>query len=299
MIGWLSILLLLFQNPTPVGCSWGPAAQIGTLDPVVSESSGMAISRRIPNRSYRHNDSGDLARFFVMDLDGRNTKTVTVTGAAPRDWEDMALGPCDSTTDCLFFGDLGDNEHQRKNHELVVVREKSTFPATVAADYRVTLRYPDGQPRNAEAMAVHPDGSVYIATKDPARLELFRLRPEQWRTGKSPQVLELVLTLDWPKLMPNSLALGRVATAMDISPDGKRFLILTYVEAVEFFFDLSKSIPEQITWKEGRHYRRIPITTLEQEEALAWLPDGKGFLYDTEKVFPTRAARIFKVSCVN
>ena len=41
------------------------------------------------------------------------------------------------------------------------------------------------------------------------------------------------------------------------------------------------------------------ITTLEQEEALAWLPDGKGFLYDTEKVFPTRDARIFKVSCVN
>jgi hypothetical protein len=258
----------------------------------------MAISRRIPNRSYRHNDSGDHARFFVMDLKGRNTKTVAIVGGAPNDWEDMALGPCDATTDCLFFGDIGDNDHRRRNLELIVVRERPTFPASVPADYRVTMRYPDGA-HNAEAMAVHPDGSVYIATKDPARLQIFRLKPQQWRTGKGPQMLEPVLTLDWPSLMPDSLALGRVATSMDISPDGKRFLILTYVEAVEFLFDLSKPVPAQGVWKEGRHYRRIPITTLEQEEAIAYLPDGRGFLYDTERVFAQRAPRVFKVSCVN
>jgi hypothetical protein len=299
MTGWLWLLLLLYQNPTAPGCNWAPAVQIGTLDPVVNESSGMAISRRIANRSYRHNDSGDAARFFVMDLDGRNIKDVAVAGIRQKDWEDMALGPCDSTTDCLFFGDIGDNDHRRKNYELVVVREKAAFPSSVSPDYHVTMRYPDERPRNAEAMAVHPDGSVYIATKDAAHLELFRLKAEQWRNGKGVQTLELVLTLDWPKLLPRSLALGRVATAMDISPDGKRFLILTYVEAVEFFFDLSKPIPQQSAWKEARHYRRIPITTLEQEEAIAWLPDGKGFLYDTERAFPTRPARIFKVSCAN
>jgi hypothetical protein len=265
---------------------------------VISESSGMAISRRIPNRSYRHNDSGDAARFFVLDLNGRNTKTVRVAGIRPDDWEDMALGPCDATTDCLFFGDIGDNDHRRRNLELVVVRERATFPASVPADYRVTLRYPDGA-HNAEAMAVHPDGSVYIATKDPARLQIFRLKPEQWRTGKGPQTLEAVMALDWPTLMPNALALGRVATGMDISPDGKRFLFLTYVEAVEFFFDLSKPVPAQGAWREGRHYRRIPITTLEQEEAIAYLPDGRGFLYDTERVFAQRAPRVFKVNCAN
>jgi hypothetical protein len=296
--GWLTLLLLFFQNPTPVVCAWGPAAEIGTLERVISESSGMAISRKIPNRSYRHNDSGDAARFFVLDLDGRNTKTVTITGKAPNDWEDMALGPCDATTDCLFFGDIGDNDHRRRDLELIVVRERATFPASITADYRVTLRYPDAA-HNAEALAVHPDGSVYIATKDAARLRLFRLKPEQWRSRKSPQVLEQVLALDWPTLMPNALALGRVATSMDISPDGKRFIILTYVEAVEFFFDLSKPVPAQGTWKEGRHYRRIPITTLEQEEAIAYLPDGRGFLYDTERVFAQRAPRVFKVSCAN
>jgi hypothetical protein len=293
---FLALLLLFFQNPTAPVCSWAPAVEIGKLDSAVSESSGMAISRKIPNRSYRHNDSGDRARFFVMDVDGSNARRVTVTGANPYDWEDMAIGPCDRTSDCLFFGDIGDNDRRRKTLELVVVRERATFPASVAADYRVTLRYPDGA-HNAEAMAVHPNGSVYIATKDPVRLQLFRLKPEQWRSGTGVQTLEQVMVWDWASLLPGSLALGRVATAMDITPDGKRFVILTYVEAAEFLFDLSKPIPDQNTWREGRQYRRIPITTLEQEEAIAWLPDGRGFLYDTEKVFPTRAARIFKVGC--
>ncbi len=236
-----------------------------------------------------------------MDLDGRNMKIVTVAGPNPKDWEDMALGPCGDSNDCLFFGDIGDNERRRQNLELVVVRERAVFPSSVPADYRVILRYPDG-PHNAEAMAVHPDGALYIATKDPARLQIFRLKPEQWRTGKGlprEAVLEEVLTWDWATLLPNSLALGRVATGMDIAGDGKRFLILTYVEAVEFFFDLSKPVPEQRTWKEGQHYRRVSLTTLEQQEAIAYLPDGKGFLYDTERAIVSRPARIFRVNCAN
>jgi hypothetical protein len=292
----LALLLLLLQAPTPVPCAWGPAVEIGALNAIVDESSGMAISRRIPNRTSRHNDSGDTGRFFTMDLDGRNAKVVTIEAFKADDMEDMALGPCDKTTDCLFFADIGDNSRKRKSLDLVVVRERATFPGSVRPDYRVKVRYPDG-PHDAESVAVHPDGSVYVFTKDPNSSRIFRLKRSQWHDGKGPQVMELVATLELPKLLPNSLALGRVATSMDISPDGKRFLILTYVEAVEFFFDLSKPLPAPATWKEGQHYRRVALTTLEQEEAIAYLPDGRGFLYDTERPLPTRAARIMRVSC--
>src|ERR1043165_2906382 len=104
MVGILSLLLLSFQNPTPVTCSWGTAAQVGTLAPVINESSGLAISRRIQNRAYTHNDSGDTGRFFVIDLDGRNTRTVEIAGFMPVDAEDIAIGPCDTSTDCIFLG---------------------------------------------------------------------------------------------------------------------------------------------------------------------------------------------------
>ena len=298
MMGLLSLLLLVLQNPTPQSCTWRMATEVGTLNPVVNESSGMAISRKIPNRAYRHNDSGDTGRFFVMDLDGRNMKAVRIAGFAPLDVEDMAVGPCAAASDCLFFGDIGDNSNRRGSVELVIVRERSSFPAEVRADYRVTLRYPGG-PHDAEALAVHPDGTVYILTKHASSPQLFRLKRQQWHDAKGPQMLEPIATLDWAAVLPDSLSLGRLATGMDIAPDGKRFLVLTYVEAVEFRMDLSRPLPDPRTWKDGRHYRRIPITMLEQEEAIAYLPDGKAFLYDTERRNASRSARIMRVGCVN
>jgi hypothetical protein len=104
------------------------------------------------------------------------------------------------------------------------------------------------------------------------------------------QTLELVTTVRWPALLPNSLPVGRVATSMDIAPDGKRFLILTYVEAVEFFVDLSGPVG-------APRIRRIPITTLEQQEAIAYLPDGNGFIYESERAIASRPARVMRVSC--
>lgn len=286
MAGILSLLLLL-------QCSWGTSVQIGTLDPAINESSGLAISRKIPNRAYRHNDSGDRGRFFVTDLAGRNMKTVNIAGFRPLDVEGLGLGACDATTDCLFFADIGNNERERSNLELVVIREQPTFPLEVRPAYRITLRYPDGR-HDAEAVAVHPDGNVYIATKDPATMQIFRLKPEQWRRSGGPaQTMELVTTLSWPALLPNSLPLGRVATSMDIAPDGKRFIVLTYVEAVEFFVDLSGPVPS------NPRLRRIPITTLEQQEAIAYLPDGSGFIYESERAIAARPARVMRVSCGN
>jgi hypothetical protein len=292
MAGIFPLLVLLLQ------CSWGTPVEIGTLDPVIKESSGLAISRRIPNRAYRHNDSGDSGRFFVTDLAGRNVKTVNIAAFKPKDLEGVGLGPCDAATDCLFFADTGDNERKRENPELVVVREQPSFAAEVKADYRVSLRYPDGQ-HDVEAIAVHPDGNVYIATKDPRTLQIFRLKRDQWRLGKGPQTLELVVTLSWSALLPTSLPLGRVATSMDIAADGQRFILLTYVEAVEFFIDLSKPVPDTRAWKAGQQYRRIPLTTLEQQEAIAYLPDGRGFIYESERAIDARPAKVMRVSCPN
>jgi hypothetical protein len=66
---------------------------------------------------------------------------------------------------------------------------------------------------------------------------------------------------------------------------------------VELFFDLSGVLPDSKTWKEGEHYRRIELTTLEQEEAIAYLPGGRSLLYDTERPVATRPARIMRLDC--
>jgi hypothetical protein len=293
----LLLLLTLLQSSEPQACTWGSAKEVGTLASEVNESSGMAISRRIPNRTYRINDSGDSGRFFAMDVSGRGARIVNISGFNPIDTEDMAIGPCSESSDCIFIGDIGDNDRNRKDIELVVVEERPDFPSEVRAAYRVRMKYPDG-PHDAEALAVHPDGSVYIVTKEVAKSEIFRLKREQWSNPQSGVAsLELVAVLDWAALRPSTLAFTRMVTAMDIAPDGKKFLLLNYSDAMEFFVDLSAGKPDPRTWREDLDYRTIRLTTLEQEEAIAYLPDGRGLLYDTERVTETRPARIMRMDC--
>jgi hypothetical protein len=299
MMTSIALLLLFFQNPIAAVCTWNAPKEVGVLDETVNESSGLAISRRFPDRAYRINDSGDTGRFFVTDLAGRGLKIVNIQGFDPLDNEDMALGPCDRSTDCIFIGDIGDNQRRRPSIELVVVPEQAEFPSDLRAAYRVRMQYPDGS-HDAESLAVHPDGTVYITTKDATKSQIYRLKRDQWRNPQNAvQVLEPVVALDWARLRPNTLPFTRQATSMDIAPDGKRFVILTYTDAVEFFVDLSGTISAPETWKEGIHYRTVAITTLEQEEAIAYLPDGQSFLYDTERPQNVRSARIMRTDCAN
>lgn len=296
----MALLLSLLQAAGPATtCSWGPAREIGTLPAVLNESSGLAISRRIPNRSYNTNDSGDTGRFFVLDLDGRNERMVTIAGFVPVDVEDLAIGPCGDSSDCLFIADTGDNNRRRPYVELLVVKEMAEFPGTVEPFLRVRMRYPDG-PHDAEAVSVHPDGTLYITTKSSSGSKIFRLPPARWRNSTNPvETLEPVFSFDWRRVnpIPGDRDGALLATAMDIAPDGRRFLLLTYREATEFYFDLSGAIPNPATWREGREFRRIRVTELPQQEAIAYLPDGRSFLYDTERARVAPVAPIMRVDC--
>jgi hypothetical protein len=277
---WL--LALLFQNGNGYSCEWTHGSEIGQLSGPISEASGLAISRRFPDRLYHINDSGDSGRFFITSLSGGNTRAVNVRGFSPFDAEDLAFGSCGDETDCLFIGDIGNNIMFRRPIEVAVIQEREKFPPVVDAKYRVQLRYPNGIP-DAEAMALHPDGSLYILTKSQTP-QLFRLRKDQWMEADGqPQTLELAATFDLQKLNAGAIGLERLPTAMDISPDGKRLLILTYHYAFEFYFDVSQALPPQASWKAGQQYRRIDIEVLSQQEAVAYTGDGVSFIYDTEK----------------
>src|SRR5262245_19353066 len=169
------LLLGLFslQSILPFACQWGKPAQAGALEKEIDEASGLAISRRFPDRLYHINDSDSTGRFFITNLKGGNTRTVLLTGFKPRDTEDLAFGACDPKTDCLFVGDIGDNDRVRKNSEILVVEERTDFPAEVQIRNRVRVQYPDS-PHDAESMAVHPNGDIYILTKN---FQLNGLRP--------------------------------------------------------------------------------------------------------------------------
>lgn len=297
----IAVLCLCFLTSILSGCEYSDQCagdafeQIGKLDPqALPEASGLAISARYPGRLYHINDSG-APSVVLTDTWGKGTRAVSISGVTVRDPEALSLGPCPEAGTCLFVGDIGDNYRARSEVEIWVLAEPEEDELELPALRRLRLRYPDGA-HDAEAMAVHPNGDIYILTKElhegrarPARL--FRLGAAEWSERTRDEVLELwpVATLDLPELLPTVGPHGpysKLATAMDISSDGRRVLILTYSFAMELEIDLG--LPDstgrlaRLRKDDGQH-RVLTLQPVIQAEAVAYQPDSRAFLYTSEK----------------
>ena len=248
---------------------WSEAVRIGELQVQLTEASGLAASRQFPGRLYHINDSGETGKFFITGMDGKDTRSVRINDFEPEDTEALSLGPCPGkdSISCLYLGDIGDNDVKRKSIEIVVVDEVRNFPQTVKARSRLKLLYPDG-PHDAESMAVHPNGDIYILTKEnPARL--YKANPNAVL-----QTLTPVITLQ-----P-----GGRPTDMAISDDGTRLLVLTYMDAVEYSMDFKQQ-------------QKIRLNFLQQQESVAYLPGSRSFIYSTEQLLQGLPQWIMKVNC--
>ena len=270
----VTLLLTVIALPPLVGqgqlCQqWTEATLVGELPPLLRESSGIAASRNYPDRLYHINDSGDTGTFYVSTSGGAHVQPVAIANFTPRDTEALSLGPClgAAQRSCIYIADIGDNQRRRKTLEIVGVEERVRFDKTVNAAARLTLRYPDG-PHDAESMAVHPDGTVFILTKEhPARLFRAKLAP-------APQTLEPVTSLD----------VGSPPTDMAISDDGTRLIVLTYKGAVEYAMNFKEQ-------------RTIPVLVLLQQESTTYLPGSRSFVFTTERTFPAQPQPIMRYDC--
>ena len=270
-------------------CTQPQTQRIGNLPTDLDEASGIAVSRTYPDRVYHVNDSGDQVVIYVTSKTGGNVQTVTVRNYNPDDVEDLGLGACGNGRSCLFIADIGDNDVERKTIELIIVEEPAQLGRTAPIFKRIRMQYPDG-PHNAESLAVHPDGTVFLLTKDERGTErLFKLSKQQWQeSGNGIRILTPAGMINFRDILPNTDSFGIRPTAMDISEDGRRLLVLTYRDAVEFSFDVRRPEP-------ASQPRRIPLQFLIQQEAAAYVPGESSFFYTSEYViFP---AWIMKASC--
>ncbi|MBI4540939.1 MAG: hypothetical protein HY704_15660 [Gemmatimonadetes bacterium] len=237
----------------------GPAV---ALPGELSESSGLAASRQHPGVFWTHNDSGGEPRLYAVDAQGAILGRVRVAGASLLDWEDLALGPCPAG-DCLYIGDIGDNDESREAAVIYRVPEPAptdTGTGTVRAE-RLPVRYPD-RPQDAEALAVTPGGDIYILTKGrsgPVGVYRYPLpvRPDE------PVELELVQQLGTQPPLPFEMVTGADAT-----PDG-RLAVRTYAALRFYRFENGRLAT-------GDDVPTVNLRPLEepQGEAVAVAPDG-------------------------
>jgi len=255
--------------PTPVAPEGEPLATIAVAE--LNELSGLAASRAHPGILWAHNDSGDTPRVFAFDLNGQPRGTFRLAGARAEDWEDMAVGPGPAPgKSYLYLGDIGDNFGRRPN--VVVYRIEEPAPGTpgevaIPGVEAITLRYPQGEAHNAEALMVDsPTGDLYIVTKSLlGRAKVFR----------APGPLE-ASAIDLEAVA--ELHLLGPATAGDISVEGDEIAIRTYKDAYLWERPPGVSVAEAL----GGEPRRIPLVFEPQGEAIAYSADGRALLTASE-----------------
>jgi hypothetical protein len=141
--------------------------------PDLPEGSGIAASKRSPGRFWAHNDSGEPV-LVALDSKGTVVGRVRVPGAKVEDWEAVAVGPCPAGS-CIYVGDVGDNEAERREITVYRVPEPADASGSVASAEVFRARYPDGA-HDAETLLVTPKGDILIVTKgDTGPVGLYRL----------------------------------------------------------------------------------------------------------------------------
>ena len=262
---------------------FGRPATLGHIEsPEIVESSGVAASLCTENVLWTHNDSGDDAFIFAINLQGKHLGTWRVTKARNEDWEDMATYKDASGTCYLYLGDIGNNRLERVEQRIYRVKEplipiygrssnkKNPLP-TDAAEMLV-FRYSD-RPHDAETLMARPrTGEIYVLTKRfDGPSAVFRISPNFG--SPSPIIAQQVGTIALPTV-PNGFLTGGA-----ISPDGKHAVVCDY--AAGYVLDSDGSASFDDLWKQRPI--RVDLGDRRQGEAITYSADGSAIITTSEK----------------
>ncbi|MEV7420303.1 WD40 repeat domain-containing protein [Streptomyces sp. NPDC089919] len=255
-----AVAALVLSTPAPALAaegSGGPGTSSFTIsDPRITESSGLAASRRHPGVYWTHNDSDDGPYLYAVDsASGRTLARITMTGVGrPRDIEAVSVGPDGQ----IYVGDIGDNVDSWDHVWIYRLPEPAELTDATVKAVQYTVRY-EGGPRNAEALMVHPvTGRVYIASKSEDAGHLYEGPAKLSATGSN--VFRRVADVPW-------------VTDGAFSPDGGQLVLRGYFFA------------ETYAWRAGRpagKAERVAAPFQPQAESVSYSPDGSTLMFGSE-----------------
>ena len=233
----------------------------------VTETSGIAISRKHDDVIWMHNDSGGGSIVYSAGLDG-TPLAVFELDVESFDWEDMTIGPGPTAgTDYLYVGDIGDNLNFRPTiavHRIVEPDPRSDGGLVSEVD-TINLRYPDSKP-DAESLFVDPvTGALFVVTKPEAGgiAIIYRAPAESLVDGTTVELVE-VERFD--------LDPGLFVTAADIDSSGAVIAFRGYNEVwiwVRSDLDLVETFATEPC--------STPSTAEVQGEAIAFAAEGYSY----------------------
>ena len=219
----------------------------------IVEASGLARSQRDPDLLWVMNDGGSKPRLYAFDGIGAHVGRIKVEDARNRDWEDLSSFRIGEQA-YLLVADIGDNDAKRKHVELYVIPEPDLSlddKVKMEPAWKIDFEYPDG-PRDAEAVVVDPDNQrVLVLTKRTLPPELYEVPLTPGDGRAKAKLLGTIESLPVPTR--NDVQNASFTqdwhwqpTAMDLSPDGKLAVILTYRAIYVYRLDPAKGLFENL-----------------------------------------------------
>lgn len=267
------------EKPNTPRSGFAGAQSLGRIDLTLEEASGLVASRANPGYLWTHNDSGDVARIFLIDQEGNIRFTCTLMGATHRDWEDIAIGPGpDTLKTYLFIADTGDNRQQYPYKYIYYLEEpvlQGKVADTIRTWQRMTIRLDDGI-RDCETLLADPvTKSLFLVSKREDSVRVYEIR--------SPFKAD-TLTANRQLTLPY-----HNITAGDLSPDGREVLLRSYTAVYYWPRPAGSSLADAL---------RMPATSLlyepePQGEAIAFRLDGTGYFTLSESPQGNRAHLLF------
>lgn len=160
------------------------------------ESSGLAISIRTPQLFWTHNDSGDRARLFAFDADGRHRGVVSLADVIATDWEDIASFRRNDGG-WLLVADVGDNGQRRETCVLHLLPEPDPRTLVASVHSSITFRY-EGGPIDCESVGIDVTSNlVLLASKSVFGSRVYALLLPTTPMGQI-SVAQLIATIPVP-----------------------------------------------------------------------------------------------------
>lgn len=251
------VLNITYEAPEEVG-------RIATTR--VNEASGMAFSYNTQDAFWTHNDSGDGPNLYLISKSGELLTLGNVTGASSNDWEDMSSFQVNGKS-YLIIGDFGDNPRSRSSYRLYIIEEPRYNPSgNNSSSYPIlrTINYTyDNGSQNCESIGVDTtlNKIILFSKSHDNEVRYVYEMPLSVEAGSETLVAQRIASLS-----------SDDTTAMDISKDGHKAVVLTYKD---FAYEFTREDGESWQQAFNKNYNRITMPIGRAgEEAIAYDTNG-------------------------
>lgn len=235
------------------------------------------------------NDGGNGPYLYALGTGGEALGRVQIMGAENRDWEGLATFRWRGRS-MILIADTGDNREQQETHRLYILPEPGLERSgTVEISWGIRFRYPD-RPHDAEAVAVDTAAEkILLLTKRDVPPLLYELPLGPGNSDRLVTARKITSVGRIPQPSPMDLMhryglIQAQPTALDISGDGRRAVVLTYTHAYLFERGSRSSWGAAFSADPIRIPLPMPLdrNDLRQREAICFSPDDRAIFVTSE-----------------